>query len=302
MIYIFFHEYLYRKSLKRTLVEIVFTDKRSFTIKIVAIVLFVILTAMVTWPYYQVFKELGGRLEEIRSMLPRLLSWVSAPSGSWLWNGLCNTKLPMYWEHHLFIGIIPLLATLFVPIVLILRKKNNHIRRMDQRLVLMFLTQLAIVLLVSFYSDSFLPYRYFAKIPGVSSVRAVSRVQLVLIILNVFSLAYIIDCLSDRFKNIPIRLVNILSIILLLGLFIDQGIDTGSFTKTEARERLNNYEKYFKLKYDFTISRKPIIAVLSQEGVPDSETQIDGMLVAQDLGTDTINGYSGQFPKILISI
>ena len=136
-------------------------------------------------------------------------------------------------------------------------------------------------------------YEYFFAIPGILSIRAVTRMVLVLGLPVAIIVALGCDGLLNRIRQTSHLKQHFLSIFIAILL----SIEVIFFINYSAP-----YETWVKRKSDLTallpstISLKSILFINHHGSGPWYMTEVDAMVIAQDMGIPTINGYSGKFP------
>lgn len=240
----------------------------------------VVLLAVLLHPYLHYSKLYGFHrsLAETATMLPRPESYLLADQSS-IWASLSRTlgaDVPMRPEHQMFYGLGALGLAVFA---LICSSER-------QRWVAAGSMLIVIVLTLSVHGHSM--YIVFAKLPGVDSIRAVSRIGLVLAMPLAILVAMGVDTAwkSSRRRRlwalvlVPLLLAESVSVI-----EPSTGIDV-------SRERIDRLAATLP-------SPLPAGAILFNPIRDDEavwESEIDGVIVAQDAGHPTLNGYSGNMP------
>ena len=223
---------------------------------------------------------------EIANLLPRWQSYFLAEN-AYLWKFSSNfaLNLPMRHEHQLFIG----LASLLLVILGILWRPNSE----NKRLACINLTSIIILMTLTLYFQGFSLYKFVWLIPGINSIRAVTRIGLVLMWPLAFFLTYVVDALV----LLPYHYSTFLRCV-AYALMLLQVVEVGSFThvtysKLAAQERIEQLRLQIPVS---SLPEKPILFVASREDEPWYATEIDAMLLSQTLSWPTLNGYSGNFP------
>ncbi|MBU6140866.1 MAG: hypothetical protein KGP29_04860 [Proteobacteria bacterium] len=235
-------------------------------------------------PYFQVknLYHLGRSFFEISLMLPRIQSYFLADrSNLWFADSAIFSQLPARWEHQMFIGIGAFLALLFLYLRKGLIEKKSLAQKYGYALLLMIFATLS----VNGFTLYILP---LLTIPGVSSLRSVSREILVMLFPISYLVAFSIDKIRQtNFVNLSSAAITsiICFLIIIDPIFADKSISPIK----EWRERIEN----LRTKINQPIDQSSILVVLASK-VTD---EIDAMLLAQKLNIKTINGYSGNFPR-----
>jgi hypothetical protein len=268
---------------------------RGFVVKSSIVLAVMILLAPLMLPYFASSLQYGVRTwSDIKTMLPRFQSYLLPEYGSLLWNWMTPVaqQLPMSWEHHLFIGAVPLSAIVLTP-VLYLRKKTDPLYGKSMILTVALL----LLVLITIYHGKSIYRIVMDVIPGLRSVRAVTRI----ILMEIFPVAAIVAVMITRISQVTPGPKNsvVLSVIpfaLVLLVAIDQFVwipDFMGYSKSEAQARSRKVEQMVK-------DTKPDAAVFAympaRSADPPFMTHLDAMLAAQHLRIATVNGYSGNMP------
>lgn len=238
-------------------------------------------------PYYIATKVFGfsRSWDEVTSMLPHWQSYLIADN-SQLWHSISASipDLPMRSEQQLFPGLAVLLIIL-IGLFLKIKTPNRNIAWIH-------LLSALVLSVFTFYLSGFSLYRVIAGLPGINSIRAVSRIELVLMWPVALFIAYAIDALLRSSKR-GLSLVNILVAGLLVLLIAETALYTHqTFSKADAQARIITLRN----QIPSSTPDKPILFLASQTGDPWWMAEIDAMLLSQDLGWPTLNGYSGNYP------
>jgi hypothetical protein len=244
-------------------------------------------------PYLEAKSVFGSRpYSEVDSMLPRISSWFSVPSGN-LWSSLLgwtSKGLPRVHEHFLFAGgIVVLLTGLSVYTLLRLRHVLNPERAWIVKVcLLVFLTIFCLSLRLPFGLS--LWRIVYSVVPGASVIRGVTRI---------WSIAYfylfvaIIVSFDSLLKAVVVRKkVRIAIVIFLCIIGISEQIilNLPSYEKTSFIKQVQEIRE--------VISQGCDIAYLSSEntGVLVLIDQISAMWAGIKANVPVVNGYSGNVP------
>ena len=247
-------------------------------------ILFVMAGAMLLlfYPYIMVSQEYGAHrsYSEIALMLPRVQSYFYT-SISTLYSSVSHgTQLPMRHEHQMFIGFIPLILVVVGIYLGIFRDRTSISRLFGLSLVIL----MSITLCVGGASL----WYFVSKLPLASAIRAVARIDLVLLFIMAFFSAVAIKRVVERFPYCH-TYVHCMLIPLLILEF--SAVSMNVSDKDQWRNRLNS-----------TIARVdkslPDDAILffAQTDAPFFMDELDAMWAALELNYPTMNGYSGLFP------
>jgi len=242
-------------------------------------------------PHYIASQAVGGRdWAEIATMLPQPLSYFRAPQSE-LWKRILPSteSLPMAHEHILFFGLVPLLSMVLFTLLRNPKIWAWQLRRVGLAMLASFLVVFVITL--NFNGVSF--YQIIAGFPGVSGIRAVTRVGTVLVFPVSIISGIVISQALDWTKNRLAAPYSLLLIALLLGaLILDQRPSVPGFTKSDALLLSEPLEE------QLVNNEEPVIWLGNSDANNNAfwETNLTAMLLSQKLNKSTINGYSGSIP------
>jgi len=231
------------------------------------------------YAYYADVYGLARNPADIQRMLPRIGSYLLADS-SWVWSGLSQhvTGIQMRQEHQMFVGA----GACVLAIIGVVRGASHWLRVSAIALALLVLLTLN-VLGLSLYA-------FVEHLPMVNVIRAVSRICLVML----FPLGLLAGAGFDRLSVGARRPGGpILAAMLVILLLLESAtLQTLSVPLTVWRDRL----ALRLAEVPATLAADAIVYVPRQPREPLFMTELDGMSVAQRLGRNTINGYSGNSP------
>ena len=223
-------------------------------------------------------------------MLPRVQSYFIADNDI-LWQPFASIIAPLTakivqyrWEHQLFIGIP---AIILLVVGFLWRFRSPH-----RKMVFLFIAAAAILVLLTLNIKGHTVYKFLWALPGFSSIRAITRVILVMM----WPIALFISVEADALLRISVKPYIFTSlVILLLGLTVAESTfyNHQTFSKADAQARLQN----LKAQIPTTLPKDPILYVWNSGKDPDYATELDGMLLSQDLDWPTLDGYSGNAPS-----
>jgi hypothetical protein len=152
---------------------------------------------------------------------------------------------------------------------------------------------LLILIVATLSINGYSIYRLFLFVPGVSSVRAVSRIVLVMLlplgILAAIALEYLISLRSHL-------IVRVISICMFLLLLVAETVYYRPYSTHISKWHARQLQLKAELPTSF--DKNDILFVTGKPGdYQDGVIELDAMILAQDLGLATLNGYSGNFPK-----
>jgi len=248
------------------------------SLAIIAIAGAAFVALMYPYLYYSKLYGFQRSIEEVALMTPRPASYLLA-DGSSIWSRFSanfGNNLPMRHEHQMFFGVGILGLALL------------GLWRSDNRMKWVAALSLVLLGLLTITIHGMSLYLLLAKLPGVGSVRAVARIGLVLLLPLCILAALGIDVLwRSRSEGKPL-------LIALAVLMIAESATFRIFTfeRAEAIQRVD------ALRHTLP-PHLPADTVLFNPMRPDKDvvvTELDGVVLAQDLGYPTLNGYSGNVP------
>lgn len=248
----------------------------------------VALLGLLLSPYLRVSAAYGFKrpTEEIESMLPRPASYLFAASSKlWRFHWSRFDAIPMLHEHAMFVGLAPFLG---IAVALILRGRKiapagDHFRPT--------LTALLFIVLLTLFVGHHSLYQLLERLPGANAIRAVSRIVTV----QMFAFAVLLACGIDALMRMPARTKLPQAMALLIAAFMVFESSYVWHFVTEKKVWLDRLAK-LETRLPPTLPDAPI---LMNGGTPDVmfyDTEIDAMLLAQQHGWQTYNGYSGSVP------
>jgi hypothetical protein len=224
---------------------------------------------------------------EIMSMLPRPRSYFMAdrhPLLSWMTSWI--TDFPYRGEHQLFVGA----GALVLAAIGVL---SSH--RFPQHRLLIGLSRGGLIFLfvatLSVLGVS--AYRAIAWLPGLNSIRAVTRIILVMLMpLSMLAAIGAVRLLS-RCRRPEASLATLAVLVALLS------VEVLTYPPKTASiavwgQRISDVRA--RLPADLPADAILFVRTGSTDVFQSIVTELDGMILGQDLGRPTLNGYSGNFP------
>ncbi len=247
--------------------------------------------------YVPVLKASGWRsYGDAQGMIPHWYSLLAMGDGNVFWAWL-EPLLPgfreqaFFWEHRIGLGFVVTLAwlALVVSVMRALRSVAGLARPgWPHALAILVLAVTAYYALGMTYLGRSPWWFAFHTVPGIKSIRAVSRYVIVLTLPMGIALAWLIDALQPR-----LRVLGQVALVLLVGVAAFEQVSTrAGYDKATEIRRLNALAAQLPKDCDvFYVTAPPI------GNATNVSLQIDAMFVAQLTGIPTLNGYSGQAPK-----
>ncbi len=251
---------------------------------LIAIALLGLALVLLFLPYIQVTRAYGFvRIrEEVAILLPRIQSYFLADN-SLIWKGASSLiqGIRIRHEHQLFPGLA---ASLLVLIGLIFGRRFQN-----RGVAFVYLGAALLLAALTLFISGYSLYYFLLKLPGVSSIRAVSRIILVILWpVSVFA-AWVVNAILQK-KKVVWQVFLLLVILLLVAESVFY--QHAAYNKADAQARIADLRG--KLPTD--LPDDPVLYVAWDGEGYFWETEIDAMLLAQELGWPTFNGYSGNFP------
>lgn len=257
----------------------------------IALILLLILSgAILSLLYqYQIVSSNYGfnrAVDEIESMIPTIRSYLIADRSLLTkWIGQSFTEVPMRHEHQIFFGLGLLLTGIIG--ICYLFKAGVH-QQLGRVAAWTLFGLIALTLSINGYSI----YRVLLSLPGVGSVRAVTRVVLVMLLPLGIMAAIAIDSVRLRVQTWQIRWAALVALVLLV---IVEPIFYQPYSTTISQwlDRQNQ----LKARLPAIDLKDHIIFVTGRPDDPHVKAvELDAMIFAQDRHLPTLNGYSGNVP------
>ncbi len=263
--------------------------------KITANVIYLLLISMLTLALFFLFKPyvlasktygFSRSWQEVSTMLPRIQSYLIADNSK-LWQPfayLSAQVTAMRWEHQMFIGV--------APVLLLILGLVWHFKSPNRKIAFLFFGAAGFLVLLTLDIGGFSLYKILWYLPGVNSVRAVTRI----ILLLMWPVALFISIVVDALLKVSNRTFNYsVMALIILGLMITESVFINHYTylKTDSYSRLQTLRK----EIPANIPEDPVLFVWNPDDTPWFITELDAMLLSQDLGWPVMNGYSGNVPE-----
>jgi hypothetical protein len=223
--------------------------------------------------------------QEVSQLLPRVQSYfISDRDLLWQPFAFLSAKIKDYrWEHQLFIGIP---GVILLVVGLLWRFRSLH-----KKMAFLFILAAAILVLLTLNLKGFTFYKFLWPLPGFNSIRAVTRIMLVLM----WPIALFISVEVDALLRISVKpFIFTTIVLLLLGLMAAESIfyNHTTFSKADAESRIQTLREQIPTN----LPKDPVLYVWNSGKVPGYVTELDAMLLSQDLSWPVLNGYSGNSP------
>ncbi|WP_250628510.1 hypothetical protein [Pinirhizobacter soli] len=255
--------------------------RREVAITVACVALSALAIMALLYPYAHYSKLYGFQRspEEVVTMLPRWGSYLLA-DWSWIWRGLSARveDIPVRHEHQMFVGLGAVLLAL------------AGVGYRHDRWGAASLIAIGLLVLVTMKFPHFSIYLKLIKLPGISSIRAVARIVLVML----FPISILVARGVERSIRVPRRRRLAVVVALAVLLMIVECVAFAPYhTPIKSwRDRLTLYQG--ELPDQLPSSAIVFVPVIKPDDTVFPE--IDGVILAQDRGVMSLNGYSGNAP------
>ena len=250
-------------------------------------------------PYLEVSATTGMRkFEEIITTIPRPESYFFTHPAALSWRSLSEHSAYAFddwWSHFHFMGAIPWLAILLIPLVL--WKTREHTQQ--SRTIAIVGSAMFLSLLFCLRFGDFTLYKLIFKLPGFDSMRAMDRI----IHVQAFYFALITVLVFAQFgKKEWSRILFGLAIPILI--VLENKLDITklrSFNKYDAQGMVDRIILDMELQRDSTtkaLAYMPARCVMpyEEDHLRSIELHLNSMLAGQQLGIPVVNAYTGGYP------
>jgi hypothetical protein len=227
-------------------------------------------------------------VDVITRMLPRLESYLIAdtsPLLDWLGRGF---SVPDRWEHQLFIGFGA------VGLILTAAVAEWRGRAAVPGLASIMLIALALLVLGTLWIGYFSLYHLIAWLPGINAIRSVSRIILIMLVPLSVLVALGADAVWRRPRRSSLAAVAVLAGLAALVVAEPLSVHKYSAPIAQWQGRL----AALKARLPPVMRKDAILLVRtgSTDVFEQIHSEIDAMLLGQDLGYPVLNGYSAFAP------
>lgn len=218
-------------------------------------------------------------------MLPRPASYLVADHvDAYKWLTQWTQGIPARQEHQMFLGFVPLALALWAILGF-----GDAAARQSRWLMGICLVSLILLVAGTLMVGDKSVYRLLMSLPGISSIRAVSRI--ILIIAVPVSILAAVGVERLRTSRVPGAVALIL--LVLAFSFETLAIRTIAAPISEWRSRIATLDAAVA---SAPLAKDAVIYLTGRSEESDYLPELDAMIFAQDRGLATINGYSGNFP------
>jgi len=218
---------------------------------------------------------------EIATMLPQLSSYLLADRSSLsAWPGILLDWVPMRHEHQMFFGF-------GVWIIVACGAWISWRGRQHQDTGKIAILSFVFLFLLTISIGGFSVYLLLTHIPGISAVRAVSRIVLVMML----PVALLAALGSEQLLNLTKKYAG-LKRVAAIGLIFILGVEVAAYqpSNTPISEWVAR-QTALREALPAELPADPILFVYKKVWEPFYMNELDGMIFAQDRGIPTLNGY-----------
>ncbi len=230
---------------------------------------------------------LGRGWKEIATQLPRPQSYLLMdilPYWKVVYEALIGADVPTRHEHNMFMGSGALSLFLIGAAATI---AGNVPRYQDNLAKTALLALVSLFVVVTMFGGESL-YFFLTYIPGLNSIRAVTRIIVVLMFPAAIVIATGVEALLQTRPRIPS--LSAASILLMVSVLEIYMVGKGGLPISEAQRRTDVIVAEARRQSNGIAN--PILFVMEGDEAP-YKTHLDAMFAAQQLGWPTVNGYSG---------
>jgi hypothetical protein len=219
-------------------------------------------------------------------MLPRAGSYLLAdhsPLLAWLGRGV---SVPMRWEHQMFIGF----GALALILAAVVWRRSAAVPGLTQAMLI----ALALLIAGTLWVDGMSFYSLVVWLPGIEVIRAVSRIILIMLVPMSVLVALGADALWHRLgRTLPAK-VTVLAGLAALLVVEPLTVATRGTPIAQWRSRLDAV----KALLPPAVPKDAILFVRtsSTDFLEQIMSELDAMLLGQDLGYPVLNGFSAFTP------
>ena len=269
-----------------------------------------VLAAILLWPLMQPYLEVSDAIgmrtfAEVQSTIPRPQSYFFTHPGALSWRSLSAHSqfgFPEWWSHFHFMGALPWIAILLVPIVLWKSGTDPVVKKSVAVLGVAFVLSTFFCLRLPTGQagiGDFTLYEFVFKLPGFSAMRAIDR------IINVQAMYFAaIMVMIGAAITTKAWVQAVIGVCLPIAIVIENKVDVNElkrYDKYAAQELVDRVVLDMQLQHDSTATAyayTPVCGVLpfAEDHNRTIHMHLTAMLAAQRIGVAVVNAYSGNYP------
>jgi hypothetical protein len=247
-------------------------------------------------PYIDITKKLGFRnFSDTFSSIPTLRSYFFTSNAPVIWAFLSQHGMILneWWCHHLFMGIIPWIAIISVPLFLFSKKISST----QKKLISFFSIGLALSVIFCLKINDFTLYKIIFQLPGFSAMRAINRVINVQAFFFILIFVFLFSTIKENKKYG--WLVYLFPILIILDNLI-RPQEVKRFNKKDSQIEISSITD--KIKNQYTKNHEAIAYIPISSVDPDKfKIHLSAMLASQSLNIPCVNAYTGSYPNQYLS-
>lgn len=268
-----------------------FKEIKKIAYHILILVFAAFVLAPLIMPYLEISRKFGMRhFEEIIATIPTLRSYFFTSKAPIMWQVLTEhgKVLPLWWCHFLYMGIMPWLGIISVPLLLVSRKIESDKKK--------FIAFIFLGLFLSFIFclniNGFTLYKFIFELPGFSSMRSINRVINTEVMFFILIFVFVFNEFVKT-SRIAKWIVISFPVLIIMDNLIDPQ-EVMRYDKHESQNQIRRVEANIQKQYD---KKCNAIAYVTDEIKTDPvRVHLNVMLAAQELNTPCVNAYSGACP------
>lgn len=245
-----------------------------------------VLLVVLLWPYAEMSRTVGLRLyKEVLPNVPSAHSYLLAHEASLPWHfsfAHARTAHAEPWLHYVFPGML-LLLTLVASVGVLIYKMVKK-QAVPVLLKALIVVSAIICLLHLRVGDHVSLYALIFKLPGINSIRVPNRFMHVELFFLLVILGFFVRKLNYKWLLLLVPVV-----------LADNSFDATRVGRTSKQQLAQRRQQLREQIVQHQNYAQKTLAVVDTT-TPAYQTHIDAMLVAQELGMKTINGYSSYCP------
>lgn len=267
-----------------------FFDEYRWTVS--AITLWAVLFAYPIYAHYIQARDVVGMrsYDEVKNGLPQWWSYFFPANHSYVWqilNPLGQDK-SVWWEHVLFFGLMSWSGIVYA---FTFRWRKSYI--LSTRNNLFFATSVSVLIIMALtiaINQVSLFYIVRKVIPGFASMRSITRIVFPLLFLCGLCIFPLLESIQRKPGG---KWLTAAAMLFAIGEQVGPESGLVVFSKKEIQARHQQIIHWVDTAH---YKQADILVLLRDDDTNPDILQLDGMMVSQQLGMKTINGYSSSAP------
>jgi hypothetical protein len=268
-------------------------DEKSWT-KVIGAAVVIAAVAALTYllgTYFAVSRlyHLGRTFDDITDMLPRWASYLVADVSPWLDGIARSIPVPTRHEHQMFVGFAAV-GLMLVGVAATRRRRALLTSRLGVTMIWSFI----LLMIGTLWIGGFSLYYLIAWISGISSVRAVTRIVLVMLLPMSVLVALGVDFVRRSLERR--KFLSFAAPAILAALITAEPLNVPPRSDTIAMWQERQAAVRALLPAQLAANAIVWVRTGSDVQVDMFHAELDGMILGQDIRRPTLNGYSGNEP------